>query len=129
MKREDTSLSRGAIKATTLFISIMLLPKLSAYSFTFGVMIKFLFKQPKPRRFEYKPRFYDERKERLQARVEAIRRETENEEGASSPEVLRSRMQSAWRSDERRSAVRKSNRSVFIIAGLLVIIAYLLLRQ
>ena len=107
----------------------MLLPKLSAYSFTFGVMIKFLFKQPKPRRFEYKPRFYDERKERLQARVEAIRRETENEEGASSPEVLRSRMQSAWRSDERRSAVRKSNRSVFIIAGLLVIIAYLLLRQ
>jgi hypothetical protein len=92
-------------------------------------MIRFLFKQPKPRRFEYKPRFYDERKERLQARVEAIRKETENEQGASGGEVLRSRMQSAWRSDDRKSAVRKSNRSVLIIAGLLVIIAYLLLRQ
>jgi len=90
-------------------------------------MMKFLFKQPKPRQFDYKPRFYNERKERLQARVEAIRKEQEGKEGASSAEALRSRMQSAWRSDERRTAVKRSNRSVFIIVGLLVIIAYLVL--
>ncbi|MBT7688034.1 MAG: hypothetical protein HN618_06205, partial [Flavobacteriales bacterium] len=46
-------------------------------------MIKFLFKQPKPRQFDLKPRFYNERKEYIQARSEAI----EWEMNASSTEA------------------------------------------
>ncbi|MEX2595636.1 MAG: hypothetical protein WEC59_01810 [Salibacteraceae bacterium] len=89
-------------------------------------MIRFLFKQPQPRRFNFKPRFYDERKERLNARVEAIQKEVKANKGASSENALRNRMNSAWRSNERANTVKRSNRSVFMIAGLLVVIAYLL---
>lgn len=92
--------------------------------------MRFLFKQPRPRQFEFKPRFYDERKERLKARIESVQKEAVSQERAqaTSSEGLRLRMQSAWRSDDRRTTIRKSNRSVFLIAGLLVIIAYLLLK-
>jgi hypothetical protein len=90
-------------------------------------MVRFLFKQPKPKRFDYKPRFYNEQKERLQARVEVVRREVEMESGQSSPEALRSRMQSAWRNGSGTRERKQSNKTIFIITGLLAIIAYLLL--
>lgn len=92
--------------------------------------MRFLFKQSRPRQFDFKPRFYDERKERLKARIASAQQETpdSHHEQSKDPEILRMRMQSAWRSDDRRTTIRKSNRSVFIIAGLLVIIAYLLLK-
>jgi len=90
-------------------------------------MIRFLFKQPQPRRFEYKPRFYNERKEQLNARIEAIKRETESANGSSSEEVLRSRISHARRSNSSRQARSKSNKNVLIIVALLSVIAYLLL--
>lgn len=90
-------------------------------------MIRFLFKQPKPKRFDFQPRFYNERKEQLQARIEAVRREAEADSGPSSEGAMRSRMQSAWRSGAGERGRRRSNRTVFIIASLLAVIAYLLL--
>ena len=90
-------------------------------------MIRFLFKQPQPRRFNYKPRFYDERKEQLNARIEAVRKEMDMEGGASSHEAMRSRLHSAWRVKSTQQARAKSNKNIFIIAGLLAFIAYLLL--
>ena len=90
-------------------------------------MIRFLFKQPRPRRFHFKPRFYDERKEQLNARVEAIRREVEFEQGQSSEAVMRSRLQSAWRTKSGVQTKRRSNTTVLIISVLLAVIAYLVL--
>jgi hypothetical protein len=90
-------------------------------------MIRFLFKQPQPRRFEYKPRFYNERKEQLNARIEAIKRDTESDSGASSEEVLRNRIGHAWRSNSSRQVKSKSNKNILIIVALLSVIAYLVL--
>ncbi len=90
-------------------------------------MIRFLFKQNQPRRFDYKPRFYNERKEQLNARVEAIRKEVEAESGVSSEEALRSRMGHAWKSSSSQKSRLQSNKNVLIIAALLSVIAYLLL--
>ena len=90
-------------------------------------MIRFIFKQPQPKRFEYKPRFYNERKERLEARVEAIRKEMEVQSGQSSQEALRSRMRTAWSDRSGATQRRQSNKTIFIITGLLAVIAYLLL--
>jgi preprotein translocase subunit Sec63 len=84
-------------------------------------MMRFLFKQPQAKRFDFKPRYYNETKERLNARVEAIKREME-------VEGLRSRMQNNWRREDVKKANRSSNRNVFIIVGILVIIAFLILK-
>lgn len=90
--------------------------------------MRFLFKQPQPKRFDFIPRYYNETKERLSARVEAIKREMEVDDAAPGSEGLRSRMQNNWRREDVKSANKTSNRNVFIIAGLLVVIAYLLLK-
>lgn len=90
-------------------------------------MIRFLFKQPKPKRFDFKPRFYNERKEQLNARIEAVKKELQMETGPSSAGAMRSRMQTAWREGSGDRSRRRSNKMVFLIAGLLAIIAYLLL--
>jgi len=90
-------------------------------------MIRFLFKQPQPRRFEYKPRFYNERREQLNARVEAIKRETDSSSSASSEEALRSRIGHAWKSTSNRQSRSKSNKNVLIIVMLLSVISYLVL--
>lgn len=91
-------------------------------------MIRFIFKQPQHRRFDFKPRFYNESKERLEARVEAIKREMELEDAEHTELGLRSRMQSSWKKQDVKKSQQSSNRNVFIIAGLLFIIAYLVLR-
>jgi hypothetical protein len=90
-------------------------------------MIRFLFKQSQPKRFDFKPRYYNERKEQLNARVEAIRKEMELESGQSSSEAMRSRINDAWRTRSHNQIRSKSNLNVLIIAALLVVIAYLLL--
>ncbi|MDP4964551.1 MAG: hypothetical protein NWQ55_05730 [Salibacteraceae bacterium] len=91
-------------------------------------MIRFIFKQPQHRKFDFKPRYYNESKERLEARVAAVRREMEIENAQPGQEGLRSRMEHNWRRQDVKRASRSSNRNVFIIASLLVVIAYLILR-
>jgi hypothetical protein len=91
-------------------------------------MMRFLFKQPQAKRFDFKPRYYNETKERLNARVEAIKREMEVEDSTPGSEGLRSRMQNNWRREDVKKANRSSNRNVFIIVGILVIIAFLILK-
>lgn len=91
-------------------------------------MIRFFFKQPQHRRFDFKPRYYNESKEKLEARVEAIKREMDHENTAHSELSLRNRMQHSWKKNEVKKSNKTSNRNVLIIAGILMVIAYLLLR-
>lgn len=55
-----------------------------------------MFKTPNPKRFTYKPRYYDERKERLEQR----KAELGLDSSLSSQEGLRLRMRRKWRSNE-----------------------------
>ena len=52
-----------------------------------------LFKTPKPRQFRYKPRYYDEEKERLEKRKAELGLSSE----LSEREALRVQMRSKWR--------------------------------
>lgn len=90
-------------------------------------MVRFLFKQAKPKRFDYKPRFYSERKEFLKARIERVQREGDDANGAGSEAALRSRMGDAWRNKALRKDKAGSNRMVAMITALLALVAYLLL--
>ena len=91
-------------------------------------MIRFLFRQNQPKRFEFKPRYYNPMKEELDARVEAIKREMELENSAYSNRELRSRMQHSWQRPTRKETIKTSNFRVIAIAGILLLIAYLLLK-
>jgi len=92
-------------------------------------MIRFLFKQPQPRRFEFKPRFYDERREFLESRKALVKRELEATQGTvRSGELLRGSLTHAWRSKTHKQARGRSNRQVLLIACALFLIVYLLYR-
>lgn len=81
----------------------------------------------KPKRFEYTPRYYDERRENLENRITQIKKEmggTASEyEGK---EAFRGRIRSAWNLErERKSISVKSNVRVLIIAAILFVAFYI----
>ena len=89
-------------------------------------MLRFFFKLPRHKRFDFKPRFYDADREALNMRIKAI----QSELGAAEEydrDALRGRLSHSWRTNTNRSAVRKSNRNVIVIAFLLFVVAYLVL--
>ncbi len=88
-------------------------------------MMRFLFKVPRHKRFEFKPRYYDADREALQMRIRAYQSERGELEGHD-PDVLRGRLSHAWRTNSNRSATKRSNKNVMIIAVLLGLIAYFL---
>lgn len=82
-------------------------------------------RQNQHRRFEYAPRFYNERKERL----EEMRKKYGDQEGQAkfSGESFRMRVSSEWRnSDSRKKSGGTGFRLVIIVAAL-VLISYLIL--
>ena len=90
-------------------------------------MIRFLFKQPQPKRLSYRPRYFDETKEYLEARKAAIRQELDREQSGDGGEGFRSRLSHSWRAKQNRKAATSSNRNVLIIAAILAAIAYYLI--
>ncbi|MDC1222093.1 hypothetical protein N8Z47_05440 [Salibacteraceae bacterium] len=90
-------------------------------------MIRFLFKQPQPKRFDYKPRYFNETKEYLEGRKAAIRQELDREGSEVGGEGMRSRMSYSWRQNQNKKATSNSNKNVFYIALILSAIAYFLL--
>lgn len=88
--------------------------------------MRFLFKVPRYKRFDFKPRYYDASHEALQMRIRAHKREQGDDEGHD-PDALRGKMNHAWRASTARSASKRSNRNILVIAGLLLVIAYLVL--
>ena len=68
---------------------------------------KFLNNTLQNRKFDYQPRYYDERKERLEKRKEQIRRV---ESGEMSPEERKQMLREAMRAESDRAGYRHSQR-------------------
>ncbi len=84
------------------------------------------FKAPKPQRFDYKPRYYDPRKEQLEERVKRIQAMKED-----NPEAAKARIQAGlrrgWSSDNasiRKKAMFRSNMILLFVVGALIVLTY-----
>ncbi|MBQ21265.1 MAG: hypothetical protein CMD31_10960 [Flavobacteriales bacterium] len=92
----------------------------------FGIYTK------KPSQFEYTPRYYDERKEKLEKRIAQIKKEVENEKNpTSTSEYSNSEYQSRIREDwgngyARRNNTGMINKRVLIYLGILLALTYYL---
>lgn len=90
-----------------------------------------IFRTYKPRQFNFTPRFYDERKEALQDRIERIKREMgvegEIETKKKGPYRTMSKGVMYEQMTKRRRAQRKSSLRLLIITAILVALAYYLL--
>jgi hypothetical protein len=81
------------------------------------------------KRFEYKPRYYDEEKEKLERRKRMIRAEVEHENNLKDDAYLERHarmqinMEDTWR-NRRSTETRKSNIRIVIIIAILVAILY-----
>jgi len=76
------------------------------------------FKRPQPRQFDYKPRYYDEEKERKEKRRKAI------EEGdTGNPENFKQDMQRRWRrvDKQNRNKSRGVNLLIYLIVAALLV--------
>ncbi len=85
-----------------------------------------LFKTKHPRGFNFQPRYYDERKERLEKLRRAAEKEVELEQ--SERTLKKGELQSAWRKNQVNYHQKRSNTRIFLIAGVLAVIFYLLLK-
>lgn len=89
-------------------------------------------KQPAHRIFDYQPRYYDERKERIQRRMEEEKIKLNNE--APDAKTLerrisfRDQMTDKWSSDYR-SQARRSNIRLIVVLGVLLAVFYVLFTQ
>ena len=87
-----------------------------------------LFKIKKPKRFGFRPRYYDPQREDLEMRINRVKSELEAVEKSESREALRHRMRHAWSSPQHRASMnRTSNIRIMVIAGILLLILYLLI--
>ena len=81
-------------------------------------------KRPKPKKFGFKPRFYDQDKEELQARLAKYDKDMDN------VELIKTRIKSGFAYNSRgnnesyRTASRKSNFRLLIIIAVICLIAY-----
>ncbi len=87
-----------------------------------------LTKYNQPRRFNYEPRTFDERKERLEKRQREVERELERDQrlGEKREAYLRESIQDSWAKRETRRQNRNSGRRLLLILAALIIILYLL---
>lgn len=91
-------------------------------------MLKFGFgKRPKHRNFDYKPRFYDERKEFLEGTIEKYDDNTRSEEKVKAG--IRSGLRKKYGGNEalRASNSKRANLRIFYILVVLCFISYLIL--
>lgn len=79
-----------------------------------------LFKINKHKRFEYKARFYNERKERLDDRRQQIAKDIELEKSGKM-------VDKGFLTERRSQAVARSNGRVVLLLGIILILAYLIL--
>lgn len=84
-----------------------------------------------PKRFEYSPRFYNERKERLEKRAKEIEAEIKIEQRLQNDESFQKRAheQENWIRFERTKKARQSNIRLLVILFGLLFISYLILQR
>ncbi len=80
------------------------------------------FKHSGPKSFDFKPRYYDARKERL----EEMKRNAESGKELFVTENFREKARDKWRTERSRS-VNASNIRVFAIVAVLFLVAYLII--
>lgn len=96
---------------------------------------QFLTRVNKYKRFQFTPRFYDERKERLDALVKQHNESGKNDASVDEldyrrKEALRSQMQQSWsRSQSRAAGQKRSNIRVVLIILALLALGYFILRN
>jgi len=78
------------------------------------------------KRFDYKPRTYDEQKEKLEKRRIAVEKEMAREQrlGENYESHLRERISDSWSQRETRRQKRASSRRLLLILAILVLIIY-----
>ena len=85
-----------------------------------------LFKTSQPKEFSISPRYYNERKERIEKKLRQAKKEIELSK--NNEPLEKGTFQSAWRQNKTYTERRKSNYRVLFIASVLVLIFYFLLR-
>ena len=108
-------------RKSTVFIAIFV------YT-AFVMKFKFLNNTLQNRKFDYQPRYYDERKERLEKRKEQIRRA---ESGEMTPEERKQMLRESMRAESDRAGYRQgqrqsSNIRIFTLLVVLMILFYIL---
>lgn len=83
------------------------------------------FKTKKPTQFHYEPRYYDERKEKMEERFRRINNEVNQRNERTDSDVFRSSLREQWGASHRhRGSASAVNKRVLIYIVLLVGIAY-----
>jgi hypothetical protein len=84
-----------------------------------------------PKQFTYEPRFYNERKERIEKRAKEIEAELKMEERLKNDESFRNRQneQENWIRFERTKRSKQSNVRLLIILFSLLFVTYLIFRK
>jgi len=84
------------------------------------------FRTPEHRSFEFRPRYYDENKEKREERERNIKRDLgiDLDDHNYTPRLTRGSMRGYI--NKSRAAQKQSNLRLFVIAGILVLIVYLL---
>lgn len=85
-----------------------------------------LLKTQSNKRFNFKPRYYDEVKERVEYRKKQILAEEKYQKRLENDHelALRERMQAKWERNTRANANKKANRRILVIIAILSLIAY-----
>lgn len=81
-----------------------------------------IFKHHGPRAFQLKPRYYDERKER----IEELKKKYEGKHVPVSTDGFREKINDKWRADRSKGA-RSSNMRLIVIIAILFLLTYLIL--
>ncbi len=81
-----------------------------------------IFKHHGPRAFEFKPRYYNERKER----IEELKKKYDGDEAAVTTDGFREKVHAKWRT-ERNKSVRSSNMRLVVIIAALFLLTYLII--
>jgi len=84
-----------------------------------------------PKRFNYEPRFYNERKERIEKRTREIEAELKIEERMQHDESFRNRQneQENWLRFERTKRAKQSNIRLLVILFSLLFVTYLIFQK
>jgi len=85
-----------------------------------------IFKQNRARSFDFKPRYYDERKERIEKIKQKYNKTGQNDTSTKSSIDFRSEMSSEWR-NSRKGSVKNSNGRLLGIIVVLALITYLII--
>ncbi len=87
------------------------------------------FKTKKPNQFYYEPRYYNERKEKMQERYSRISRELNTNKGdRTDAEVFRSNLRHSWESSRNGGAGHKLNYRIVLYIFALTALAYYFLK-